>query len=415
MVPGSEENMIKPGWFYLWALLIAAALLSAAGCRGTEPAPSQTPIAAALEAAPTPLDASPTGSGTPSLQALRQKAVQRLGERFDPDDFQQAVDQKENLPPAELEQAVDAYITLASLEVVSDFPLYVMRYEGDYGFSAFLEAAREEGSPQVELPAPPPDAWACTGFAGSSPEGEIVFGRNFDWHRHPALLLFTHPPDGFASVSMVDIAYLGYTQHVADWQDRQALLEAPYLPFDGMNSADLAVGMMAVHAADSGADPAKPTLDELQVIRLLLDRAASVAEALDLLSSVNIDFSGGPPLHYLIADASGKSAVVEFVGGEMRSIPNTSAWQVSTNFLISEEQPQDADSSCWRYNRAYTTLEQSGGRLSDEAATTLLEEVAQGGDYPTIWSVVYNLTAKTIRLVVGREYGQVFSYALGNR
>jgi penicillin V acylase-like amidase (Ntn superfamily) len=78
-------------------------------------------------------------------------------------------------------------------------------------------------------------------------------------------------------------------------------------------TAGLAVGMMAVDEADSGADPAKATLGELEVIRLLLDRAANVGEALDLLESVNIDFSGGPPLHYFIADASGKSAVVEFV------------------------------------------------------------------------------------------------------
>ena len=390
----------------LHVFFIITVLLSVAGCRVITPVNDQSLTATQPANTPAPEDASS------SLQELRQKAMQRLGERFDPQEFERAVDQSENLPLPELEHRVNAYITLASLELVADFPLYVMYFEGDYGFSEFLEAARQEGSLQVALPGQATTSWACTGFAGLDPAGEKVFGRNFDWHRHPALLLFTHPPDGFASVSMVDISYLGYTQHAADWQERQALLEAPYLPFDGMNSAGLAVGMMAVHAADSGSDPAKPSLGELEVIRLLLDRAANVAEALDLLSSVNIDFSGGPPLHYFIADASGKSAVVEFVGGEMHSIPNTSPWQVSTNFLISEEQPQDANSSCWRYNLAYSTLEKADGRLADDAALALLKDVSQGGDYPTIWSVVYNLTEQSIQVAVGRDYGEVYEYAL---
>ena len=37
----------------------------------------------------------------------------------------------------------------------------------------------------------------------------MLLGRNFDWYEHPALILFTDPPDGYASVSMVDISYLG--------------------------------------------------------------------------------------------------------------------------------------------------------------------------------------------------------------
>ena len=37
-------------------------------------------------------------------------------------------------------------------------------------------------------------------------------GRNFDWGLHSALVLFTDPPvpGAYASVSMVDISYLGY-------------------------------------------------------------------------------------------------------------------------------------------------------------------------------------------------------------
>ena len=346
------------------------------------------------------------------LLELRQKAMDGLGERFDLKEFHMAVLQNGSLPLPVLERVVDEYITLASLEKVTDFPLYVMRYQGDYGFSEFIDSASAQHSLELHLPAEQEEPWACTGFAALSPQGDKVFGRNFDWQRHPALLLFTQPSDGFASVSMVDISYLGYTQHQTEWQNRRDLLEAPYWPFDGMNSAGLAVGMMAVPEADSASDPAKPTLNELQVMRLLLDRAANVTEALDLLAGVNIDFGDAVPLHYFIADSSGKSAVVEFVGGEMRILPNAVPWQVSTNFLISEEQPRGANSSCWRYNLAYQVLQQAGGSLSDEAAMTLLKDVSQGGDYPTIWSVVYNLSARAIHLAAGGDYAQVYDFTL---
>jgi Flp pilus assembly protein TadD len=33
----------------------------------------------------------------------------------------------------------------------------------------------------------------------------MFYGRNFDWDFSPALLLFTNPPDGYASVSRGDL------------------------------------------------------------------------------------------------------------------------------------------------------------------------------------------------------------------
>ena len=367
--------------------------------------------------------------GYARLLALRQVAIEGLGERFDLAQFHKAVLQGGSLPLSSLERAVDEYITLASLETVSDFPLYVMRYTGDYGFSEFVTSRTPPlasiNTPSLpaslvypgafsgaKQPSPPVAPWACSGFTAQNAAGEVLFGRNFDWRVHPALLLFTHPPGGYASVSMVDISYLGYTQHQPDWADRRPLLDAPYLPFDGMNSAGLGVSMMAVSEADTGYDPKKATLGELEVIRLLLDNTANVDEALDLLGDYNIDFDSAVPLHYFLADSSGASAVVEFIDGEMRLVASPDPWQVSTNFLLSEERPQAAVSSCPRYNLAYSTLQGSAGVLSESDAMALLEDLSQGGDYPTIWSAVYNLTTGGIQLTVGREYGQVYEFAL---
>lgn len=294
--------------------------------------------------------------------------------------------------------------TLASLRQVDDYPLYVMTYYGDYGFDEFLK----QGYTASDLATP----WACTTFSAFGAEGIALLGRNFDWNHQASLLLFTDPPDGYASASLVDVAYFGIEEQEPSWVDRAALLDAPFWPFDGMNEAGLAVGMMAISRSRFDGDPQKTTIDSLQVIRLILDYAGDVDEALALMDDYNIDFGGGPPVHYLIADASGHSAVVEFIDDEMRVLRNEGPWQVSTNFIISEEHPQGADSSCWRYNAAYEALDQAGGDVSLEEAMAILETVSQSGTYHTMWSVVYDVADGDIGVVVGREYDDVHEFKL---
>lgn len=293
--------------------------------------------------------------------------------------------------------------TLESLRQVDDHPLYVMHFYGDYAFDSevlqALPAARSEAAP----------AWACTGFAALNPAGAPVFGRNFDWYDHAALLLFTDPPDRYASVSMVDISYLGYAGDMPPMSERQNLLHAPYVPFDGMNEQGLAVGMMAVPHGEGGTDPQEPTVDSLLLIRLLLDYAADVDEALALVENYNVDWGGGPPVHYLVADAAGRSAVIEYISGEPVVLRATEPWQVSTNFIISEATPEGANSACWRYNRSCQALEQAEGRLSPAEALALLEAVAQGS---TIWSAVYDMAGGGVRVAMDGDYAQVYEFRL---
>ena len=298
---------------------------------------------------------------------LRQRAMDVLGDDFDLKEFHRIILGSGSLPLPVLERVVQDYITLASLEQVSDYPLYLMRYQGDYGFDEFLQSGvqplgmRPAASPGLEsLPASQP-AWACTGFAALNPSGEIVVGRNFDWLEHPAMLLFTDPADGYAAVSMVDLHYLG-VQGEIDETERQNLLRAPYLPFDGMNDRGLAVTMMAVPEADSGFDPQRVTLSGLNLIRLLLDQAASVGEALELMGAYNIDFGGGPLLHYFVADSAGSSAVVEYVDGEMKAIQNQAGWQVATNFLLFRgSSPRVRNRAAGAITRLTPALEGTGG------------------------------------------------------
>jgi hypothetical protein len=173
-----------------------------------------------------------------------------------------------------------------------------------------------------------------------------------------------------------------------------------------MNEAGLAIGMAAVPAGQGDPDPNKETIGSLGVIRQMLDRAGNVAEAVEILSSYNVDMGGGPPLHYLMADADGGSALVEFYQGELVIIPRESSWHQATNFLRASA-GEEVEGQCWRYDTIDDRLQEKGGRLSAQGAMDLLAEVAQPN---TQWSIVYGLSGGQIDVALERDYETVHTF-----
>ena len=98
--------------------------------------------------------------------------------------------------------------TLASLKQVDDYPLYTMQYYGNYA------SPRTSMLPAVRGTRAAP-GWACSLFTVLLDKDHLLYGRNFDWQASPALLVFTKPPDGYASVAMVDMEYIGFSGEAA--------------------------------------------------------------------------------------------------------------------------------------------------------------------------------------------------------
>ncbi len=294
--------------------------------------------------------------------------------------------------------------TLMSLEQVDEFPLYTMHYYAHYETVSLDSNIRHANVPTYTA------TWECSLFAAfADPEG-MLYGRNFDWEYSPALLLFTDPADGYASVSMVDIEYLGYEseEQARGLKDsalpyRTFLLDAPYLPFDGMNEMGLAVGMAAVPPGDMISDPGKQTIGSLLVIREILDHAGDIDEAVSILESYNIDYGNAPALHYMIADASGRAALVEFYQSEMHVLYNQNAWHQATNFLRAST-GESAEGHCWRYDMLSERLVSNTGKLSSQEAIDLLADVSQDG---TQWSIVYGMSTGDIHVSMGQAYDDV--------
>lgn len=304
--------------------------------------------------------------------------------------------------------------TLSSLEQVDDYPLYIMHYYGTYDHRVSSTQNRwlVNVKSNPSLAASPP-TWACSLFAALGDADNMLYGRNFDWDHSPAVLLFTDPAGGYASVSMVDIAYLGFEGAEASALthlpliERRALLDAPSLPFDGMNERGLAMGMAAVPAGAMPLDPNKKTAGSLEVIRKILDRASNVDEAVAILQNHNITF-GNTPLHYLIADSSGHSVLVEFYQGERVIIPNETPWHLATNFLRASA-GEFTEGRCWRYDKMNQHLTEVQGQLDTQNALDLLESVAQAN---TQWSIVYGMNSGNISVVMKQKYDNLHTFHL---
>ena len=146
------------------------------------------------------------------------------------------------------------------------------------------------------------------------------------------------------------------------------------------------------------------------VIRNMLDFARNVDEAIAILGSYNIDFEGGPAIHYLIADPSGRAALVEFYQSETIVIPNKEPWHQATNFLRAGA-GESPEGKCWRYDRISEWLSASRGKLSAQEAMELLADVSQE---ETQWSIVYGISESSVNVVMGRNYREVPTYQLGD-
>ncbi len=290
--------------------------------------------------------------------------------------------------------------TIASLKKVdSDYPFYIMKYYGDYGFQDVVENGRYSNY-DIMLD----EGWGCTCFSAVNPSYDPIFGRNFDWMEEGALFVYTIPSYGYASISMVNLGILGlnYPFNPNQSQVREKLLLSPFYLMDGMNEMGLTVGIMAINRASRTYNASQATISSLDIVRLALEYASTVGEALFLWEKYNIEF-GSVPIHYLIADQAGDSAIVEWIDGDMYVYPITEFWQVSTNFIFT-----DGISYCWRYQRANQLLQDSEGGVNMKDGMEILKDCSQLG--LTLWSNIYNLKTRQVIVAINQNYDETYSF-----
>jgi penicillin V acylase-like amidase (Ntn superfamily) len=173
--------------------------------------------------------------------------------------------------------------------------------------------------------APAAPVLACTRVLWNDNKLAVVVGRTMDWPEStdPVLTVF---PRGLIR----DGGRLGSATVVPDnaarWTSRYGSVVTTIYGVgtaDGMNEKGLGAHMLFLVATDFGPrDPAKRGVHAGLWGQYLLDNAATVAEALELMKHIQpvlVTVNGHKStVHLAIEDASGDSAIIEFIDGKPR-------------------------------------------------------------------------------------------------
>ena len=304
--------------------------------------------------------------------------------------------------------------------------LSVVRYEGNYGFDGFLEqggASSDEGvveyvSTQLSSDIPEllfgGNPFGCSTLSVKNAEGGNLFGRNFDWNHCNGLIISSRPDDGYASVSTVNLDFIQTGGlDISRLPDTALAIIGMYAPLDGMNEEGFAVSVNMIEDSDIiEQDTQKPDITTTTAIRLLLDKAANVEEAIVLLGQYDLHGSMGMMVHLALSDAEGNSAVVEYVDNEM-IVTET---PVVTNFYLADGKKYGigTSQSHTRYDILNETLAKQE-TMTEIDVRNALDSVSKDnfGEFEsTEWSIVMNQETKELTYYHRENYNQGYTISV---
>lgn len=346
-----------------------------------------------------------------------------------------------------------------------DGAVYTMHVKGGFCFEEFLSEGGAESDGElisfitnkitkglIDMGIESPEI-GCSSFTVQTTDGKRLFGRNYDFSKTNTCIVFTKAQEGrHATISTVDLQFLGIdvNKDLNGLMDKITCLAAPYAPLDGINDAGVSCGIYMTYqgketvATNQTTD--KPDITSTTMLRLILDYADSVDEAIQLVREYDLHDSANTSYHYMVADATGKSAILEWVAGtdetdndgaarELKVHYNDSDgyigerekkadYQWITNFVLEPDYYTNEDDmkGLDRYDRLYEVLNETDGVVKDEKeAMLLLATVGRRGwknddkNTCTVHSVVYNLTDKSVYWVSNENWEDetaIFKFSL---
>ncbi len=324
--------------------------------------------------------------------------------------------------------------SLSSVQKLAD-GLYTMNYTYDYDIDELLKNGVSnhielilKGIRKSFLKGNLP-ALGCTTFNAVTPEGNYIFARNFDYIECDHALVWTHPKNGYASVSSVSMLFNGYDKDFTaeNKMNRSFMMLAPYVPFDGMNEKGLSIGILELECPAVFQLTEKPNLTCTMMIRAVLDKAATVQEAIEIFRAYDLReplFMPNYSYHYHIADASGNSVVVEYINGKMNLIypekkdGNRVDYIAAANYCLTPGADDPNGMGQERVAKVYSYLYKTSGVLSTVQAIDVLHRVSMDEDdlhgfiCSTIWSIVYDQTELTLKLCSQNNFEKVFEFSV---
>ena len=361
--------------------------------------------------------------------------------------------------------------TLASFQKLSDRDeahrdgaVYQINVSGDYSFDEFLSQGGASNDAELIsfvtrsitkgiIPMHiKTSSIACSAFTADTQSGDRVFGRNYDFSATNTAIVYTDPGEGrHASYSTIDLSFLGLDadKDVETVGQKILTLAAPYVPLDGINDAGVACGIFMSYQGEGKGTPTdtqtdRPDLTSTTLLRLILDYADSVEDAVALAQQYDLHDSASSCFHYMVADSTGRSAILEWVGtdadhdadgaerqlnvlwNDTDALSDSADWQVVTNFIKTPGYYDGTTAEMKgldRYEHLAAALRETDGIVADKnAAMDLLASVGRrtwnndDSNSNTVHSVVYDLTDKSVLWVGNEHYGEeayTFEFQLG--
>ena len=300
-------------------------------------------------------------------------------------------------------------------------PAWFMEVQGDYYFEEFLSQGGASSDMEVSVflsrkiskgfyTAPVGEfREGCSVLSAQSAEGSHLWGRNYDWMASVPIIVRHKPKNGYASLSTCDFRNItGNSRTLPEgMMNRMLAIAALYVPLDGINEAGLCVADLEVNEGGM-PDPEteKPDLTVTTAIRLLLDRAATVDEALALLEQYDIHPSGGISHHLAISDSSGKSVSVEFTTDGFTAVDTA----VVTNFnLANGDTSAGGESAEERYNQLTDFLLNNTAPTTEDVRNAMSDVAQFDTGWITQWSMIYSQNEPYVTWYFDGDFARVVS------
>ena len=312
-----------------------------------------------------------------------------------------------------------------------DEGLYYMEYEGDDGFDKLMEKGGGRTSSELAgytmwflskgfypLPKPEPDSvkYGCSSLVARSPEGAVLMGRNFDFPFGAGIILHCRPRHGYESITTFNADFYGFGEgwRPEGFANQYLALAGLFFALDGINEKGLAVAdLMAGDAAVTHQDSGKPAMTTTSAIKLLLNRAATVDEAIALLRSIDMHSDIGSAHHYAIADASGRSVVVEYVDDEIVVVESPAC---ANHYLCDAKLNVGLYEGDDRYDYLCARYAETGGVMDRQSLSSAIATVSSPDSEPylgTVWTMLMDLTNPSVTYWSRRHFDKPFRFTLG--
>jgi len=228
-------------------------------------------------------------------------------------------------------------------------------------------------------------ATACTTFVLKT-KTDLVFGRNLDWVSEHGLIVTNARGVYKESLVFMEDTPLKWTSKYGSITFNQFGKE---FPFGGMNEKGLVIEIMLASASYPAIDH-RPAVNELQWIQYQLDNSATIEEVIAKAKKIRISMIA-QQLHYLICDANGNTAVIEFRAGRMKVYSGSKLpYPVLENSVYQESLRQKRNNEECRFATASSMVsnyEEKEGESILDYSFKILKEVALDG----AWSIVYDI------------------------